>query len=92
MGRIDKTRQNVMQDKEILDEFNMMSLTTLIRNGVSLDKILSRFVFREVFELVKTISIDIQYGLNSDTHNNADRLYAEILERFPIEEFPEKYI
>lgn len=72
---------------EIVD---MICLLNCLRYGYDLDYILKHQDFSTIFKIVQQVNEDAD--IDKSIKFNSALIHSEILERFPIEKFPEKYI
>lgn len=72
---------------------SMMGLLDKFRDGDSLENILCEYKFNFVFGVLHSIVGNNEKSyIGKYVKSNASQLYQEILETYPIEKFPEKYI
>lgn len=80
---------------EIEHSFQIMTIVDLLNKKVPLDEILENCNFKFVYRIVSTISsinADGMNDMNIDIINSSQIIFNDILKRYPIDKFPEKYI
>ena len=83
--------------EDFVQSYEIMEFLELLRTNQPLDEMLKIFKFRMVYHIMKRIAEDgkISNTLIKDgsiVKENAVRIFSEIQEKFPITQFPEKYI
>lgn len=73
-------------------EIETMKIIESIQQGKTVDFLLDNYSYIRVYDLVRTFVIEIPENIRSDIKKKSIIIYKEMIERFPIDKYPEKYI